>query len=285
MADYKKQLLKISDLHGCGEGAVRSFIERTFIEDFSKGNVVEGKSIIAEFADYGFDNVLKVFADRKMDFKSLKSVETGELLEGTVLDNCLSQLKGYDPDCLNFIIKAGGYTKTDLAKSFMKLCQLHQETIKENVQKVNCLHLDSAFDILLQNGLDLNEIVDGRIAFHSLCELYSFAKKNDSSSCYREMLENSMQRMLDNDADVNAVDDFGKTAFSFNDMEMKSRFVRHHRVKEEKRMLDLFMIVGSLLDKLEDNEHKPLVEAHIQTIKRDMASYAKRARFDSFRQK
>lgn len=279
MADlYKKNLLKISALHDLGEGAVRSFIKRHFMT-FDEGNVVDSKSIISEFADYGFDRVLKSFAEGKMDFKSLKSVETGAVLEETVLDNCLRVVKGYNPDCLNVIIKEGMYSKTDLTKSFIHLCQLHQSAIKENAQTINCFHLDSVFEVFLDNGMDLNEDVDGQLAFHALCDLYVVAKKQNMAPAYQKMLKECVQRCLDEDVDLNAVDSKNRTAFSINDMEMKSRFVRFQKMKEDKRLLDLFMIMNQVLTGGVTDESKALVKKHIVDLQQDVSNYAKRARF------
>jgi len=279
---YQKQLREMYDLRGNSEGAVLSYIKRHFMT-FDKGNVVDSKSIVAFFADYGFDRVLKSFAEGKMDFKNLKSVETGEILEETVLDNCLRVVKGYDSDCLNVIIKEGMYSQTDLAKSFICLCQLHQRAIKEEAQTVNCFCLDSVFEVFLDNKMDLNESVEGKIPFHAICDLYSVAKKQKMNPAYQKMLAACVQRCLDEGADLNAVDSNNRTAFSINDMEMKSKFVRFQKMKEDKRLLDLFLVVDYLEKQLQQQGACSSgidLSKHIVSLKKDIAHYAKRMRFD-----
>ena len=68
---YQKQLREMYDLRGNGEGAVLSYIKRNFIT-FEKGNTLNNESIVAFFADYGFDKVLREMASREMDFYAAK---------------------------------------------------------------------------------------------------------------------------------------------------------------------------------------------------------------------
>ncbi len=283
MADlYKKNLLKISALHDLGEGAVRSFIKRHFMT-FDEGNVVDSKSIISEFADYGFDRVLKSFAEGKMDFKSLKSVETGAVLEETVLDNCLRVAKGYDSDCLDVIIKAGKYTSQELATSFILLCKKHKELIEKGLLQTACMDLKTVFDSFLAHQMDLNAHAENTMPFHALCDLYNTAKTskyaNNVPESYGKMLATCLDIALNNGADLNAVDGEYKTAFSFNNMEMKSKFVRFQKMKEDKRLLDLFMIMNQVLTGGVTDESKALVKKHIADLQQDVSNYAKRARF------
>lgn len=283
MADlYKKNLLKISALHDLGEGAVRSFIKRHFMT-FDEGNVVASKSIISEFADYGFDRVLKSFAEGKMDFKSLKSVETGAVLEETVLDNCLRVVKGYDPDCLDVIIKAGKYTSQELATSFILLCKKHKELIEKGLLQTACMDLKTVFDSFLAHQMDLNEHVEKTMPFHALCDLYNTAKMpkyvNNIPESYGKMLATCLDMALDGGADLNAVDGENRTAFSFNNMEMKAKFARFQKMKEDKRLLDLFMIMNQVLTGDVTDESKALIKKHITDLQKDVMVYAKRAKF------
>ena len=276
---YQKQLREMYDLRGNGEGAVLSYIKRNFIT-FEKGNTLNNESIVAFFADYGFDKVLREMASREMDFYAAKEVGSLEKMGKTVLDQYLMEAKWYDKDCLDLILSVGSYKSCDMARSFMNICEIQQQIVRTNASKIAGLNMHAVVDSFLENGLDLDEEVDGRLPFHSLCALYSDAKKQNVSPVYQKMLAACVQRCLDADVDLNAVDSKNRTAFSVNDIEMKSRFVRYQKLKEEKRLLDLFMVVDQLIQGGVTVESADLLKTHIVSLKKDISNYAKRARFD-----
>lgn len=283
--EYQKQLIKLCDLHGVGEGAVLSFIKREFMT-FEQGNVLDGESLITLFATYGFGRVLKEFSNNKMDFKELKSVETGEVLNGTVLDDYLLKAKYYDPDFLDMIIKAGGYSSKELGESFIKLCRMYEKALNTEHFQNNTLNLQPVLMCFYKNGMEFTTSETEVFPFHAFCSLYSSAKKKGISPAVQEMLNSCMQEFLDRDVDLNAIGPDNKTAFSFNDMEMKSRFVRHQKAKEDKRLLDLFMIMDQVvqwMDKKDSNsisdEQKNMLKGHILSLKKDVSTYQKRAVF------
>ena len=276
---YQKQLREMYDLRGNGEGAVLSYIKRNFIT-FEKGNTLKDGSIITFFADYGYDKVLKEMACRGMDFYEAKEVGSSEKIGKTVLDQYLMSAKWYDKDCLDLIITAGTYKSDDMARSFMNICDVQQQIVRTDASKIVGLNMHMVIDSFLENGLDLNEEVDERLPFHALCTLYAEAKKQNTPPAYQKMLASCVQRCLDADVDLNAVDSKNRTAFSINDIEMKSRFVRHQKMKEEKRLLDLFMVVDQLIQGGVTKESADLLKTHIVSLKRDVFNYSKRARFD-----
>ena len=276
---YQKQLHEMYDLRGNGEGAVLSYIKRNFIT-FEKGNTLKDVSIVASFADCGFDRVLHEMAGRGMDFHDAREVGVLEKTGKTVLDQYLMVAKWYDKDCLDLIIEAGSYQSCDMARSFMNICDAHQQIVRTDVTPIVGLNMYVVLDSFLEKGMDLNEQVDGKLPFHTLCNLYAEAKKQNTPPIYQKMLASCVQRCLDGDVDLNAVDSKNRTAFSITDMEMKSRFVRHQKMKEEKRLLDLFMVMDQLIQGQVSKESADLVKKHISSLKRDVFNYSKRARFD-----
>ncbi len=279
---YQKQLSEMYELRGNGQGAVLSYIKRNFMR-FDLGN--EGDSIlpIVAFAELGFDRVLTEMAERGLDFHHLKNIKTGLKQSENPLNQYLKKASWYDPDCLDVIIRAGKYTSQELAYSFISLCKEHKKLIEQGLLKTACVDLKTVFDSFLTHQMNLNEHVEKTMPFHALCDLYNTVKMpkyaNNIPESYGQMLATCLDIALNNGADLNAVDGENRTAFSFNNMEMKAKFARFQKMKEDKRLLDLFMIMNQVLTGDETDESKALIKKHIADLQQDVLNYAKRARF------
>lgn len=279
MSIYSKQLAEMNELKDNSEGAVLSYMKRKMVS-FEKGDV-SGFSPVNVFASLGYNRVLEEMADRGFDFYSV-TIE-GAKQEKTVLDDYLEKAKWYDPDCLDVIITRGGYTNDDLAGSFINLCQQHQSAFKDNQDAISCWNLDVILDSFLKNGMNASTVVSGHIPFHELCMLYDMVKKSKKdivSSCYQKMIASCLQKCLDSGVDLNAIDEDNRTAFSYSDMEMKSRFVRHQKMIEDKRLLDLFLIVEQLAKGPVEPALIQKMTGHIAQLKKDIMNNQKRARFN-----
>ncbi len=274
---YQIHLNKMYDLHGSGEGAVLSYMKRNML---SFEGVEENKGLFVKlFCELGFDRVLKEMGDRGFDFRVIKEEDGSSL---TVLDAYLKQARWYDPDCLKVIIDAGKYNKEDIARSFIKVCDLHKESLQNKTKEINCLNLDVVLDVALKEGMDLSSLVEGRVPFYALCDVYDFIKhkKMTVSPSYQKMLVSCIQKGLDLDVDLNVVDDNNRTGFSFSSMELKAKFVRYQSIKDDERLLDLFMIVDQLANGQVEKASTQKIAKHIKQLQKDIFNARKRMRFE-----
>ncbi len=274
---YQKHLNHMYELHGVGEGAILSYMKRNLLS-FEK-EAGKGSLPILFFAECGFDRVLKEMSTRGLDFRTIK--EEGSVAPKTVLDDYLEQAKWYDADCLHVIINAGNYSKEDLAKSFIKLCNLHKEHIQTKEKKTGCLNLDIVTDVFLKEGFEFSLLANGKVPFYALCDIYDLmsTKKIEISESYQKMIVSCIQKGLDAGVDLNVVDENFRTGFSFKSMELKSKFVRYQSIKDDERLLDLFMVVEGLLkgDVAPDAPQK--IAKHVHQLRKDISNAKKRMRF------
>lgn len=164
-----------------------------------------------------------------------------------------------------------------VATFFITLCDMHKQTISnggsvdENVVPVLFNRLaDAGFSFMTKNNV-------GRIAFHALCALFSEKKLPET---YREKLRPVIQRAMDLGVDLNEVDANSMTAFAFANMEMKGNFVRHQKSLEDKRLLDMFLILKQVLeDKVDKKEALPLIHEHIQKLQKEVYRNQVRSKF------
>lgn len=169
---YLSHLMKMYDLCSEGEGCVLSYIKRNMLrfDEESEQNAY----FIRAFGNFSFSRVLKEMGERGMDFKNIK--KEGVLSSDLVLDDYLERVKKYDEKCLNAILEVGNYTPEELAKSYIKVCQLHKKSIENNDDLIECKHLEIVTDSFLKKGMDFSCLTsEGEVPFYALCELYDVA--------------------------------------------------------------------------------------------------------------
>lgn len=273
---YQKHLEKMYDLHGSGEGAVLSYIKRNMMR-FEKGGA-KGFLPVRKFAELGFNRVLKEMAERGLDFRLIKV--KGITLPQTVLDDYLERAKWYDPDCLKEIIQNGHYDQEDLANSYIKLCHLHKEALENNDKTIDCLSLDVVTDAFLKEGMDFSHLTtDGEVPFYALCSVYDKAKsvkEIPNIEAYEKMVFACIKKGLDQGVDLNVVDKNYRTGFSVKSGELKGLFVRYQQTVEDKRLLDLFVIVEQLAKGAVESQMIQKISSHITQLKKDIINSRKR---------
>lgn len=272
----QKHLDQMSELCWSSEGAVLSYIKRNMLS-FKNLNG-EKASLIRRFAENGFDRVLSEMADRDLNLYDLN--QEGE--SQTLLDDYLKYAKWYDPDCLSVIITKGHYSKDDLAKSFINVCEAHINNLQSEDKEIECLNLDIVTDVFLKEGMDFSSLVEGKVPFYALCGIYDTfkSKKIDVSESYQKLIVSCIQKGLENNVDLNVVDKHNKTAFSFKSMELKSKFVRYQAIKDNERLLDLFVIVDQLAKGEKEAVSFQKITKHITQLQKDIMNAKKRMRFD-----
>ncbi|MBQ3034920.1 MAG: hypothetical protein IJD25_02580, partial [Alphaproteobacteria bacterium] len=137
-------------------------------------------------------------------------------------------------------------------------------------------------DVFLKEGMDFSSLVEGKVPFYALCGIYDTfkSKKIDVSESYQKLIVSCIQKGLDRDVDLNVVDKHNKTGFSFKSMELKSKFVRYQAIKDNERLLDLFVIVDQLAKGEKEAVSFQKITKHITQLQKDIMNAKKRMRFD-----
>lgn len=279
MQEFKLSLSNLSkmyELHTQGESGVLAYMKENDLT-FEKMDRKE-MYFFRAFAEMGFAGVLKEMSARGADFKNLKVDEKTSF--ETVLDNYLERAKIYNPNSLNVILSAGNYSPDELAEAYIKVCKLHQESIENNDNLIECKNLDVLTGVFLNKGMKFSCLTkNGVVPFYALCELYDAAtltKGFQAPESYEKMLDSCVQKGLNADVDLNVVDKNGHTGFMFKHKGLKSKFVRFQYLKDDERLLDLFLIVDQLVKGSVEPQLVTKMQKHIKQIQSDIQNGKKR---------